>query len=188
MEEKDQDFEAYGNRPSPILEMRDIQSNVPSISSAGPELRARQRWPMQVQRTTQHGPTAVVSTMTTSSWHYKIRAACHWLVCHLSLVVKTNDRTTPGPQAEVSYLRPRVRPSEEPVPFEHWVLIQVWSNLLFSPPLLFRWYPSIRCMHPNQIYHNDLSKVISSLSCAASATESLSTEAVDNGPRTVGPP
>jgi hypothetical protein len=37
MEAKDQDLEAHGNRPSPMLEMRDIQSDVPATSSAGPE-------------------------------------------------------------------------------------------------------------------------------------------------------
>ncbi len=36
MEAKDQDVEAYGNRPLPTLEMRDVQSDVPATSSAGP--------------------------------------------------------------------------------------------------------------------------------------------------------
>ena len=34
---KDQDLEAYGNRPSPMLETRDIQNDVPATSSEGPE-------------------------------------------------------------------------------------------------------------------------------------------------------
>jgi len=37
METKDQDLEAYGNRPSSTLEMRDIQNDVFVTSSAGPE-------------------------------------------------------------------------------------------------------------------------------------------------------
>lgn len=40
----------------------------------------------------------------------------------------------------------------------------------------------------NRIYDKDFSRLISSLSCAASAAESLSTEAVASGPRTVDPP
>ncbi|KAF8268188.1 hypothetical protein EI94DRAFT_1829676 [Lactarius quietus] len=34
---KDHDLEGYGNRPSPMLETRDIQSDVPSTSSARPD-------------------------------------------------------------------------------------------------------------------------------------------------------
>lgn len=37
MEAKDHDLEAYGNRPSSMLEVRDIQSDAPGTSSAGPE-------------------------------------------------------------------------------------------------------------------------------------------------------
>ena len=37
MESKDQDVEAYGNRPTPMLETQDTQSDVPSASSARPE-------------------------------------------------------------------------------------------------------------------------------------------------------
>src|SRR6266702_5223180 len=37
MEAKNQDLEACRNRPSPTLEMRDIQNDVPATSSAGSE-------------------------------------------------------------------------------------------------------------------------------------------------------